>query len=322
MEPPQTVSSVTPDAGPNNFAALPAGSNDNDSLSEASDVAVADQYDASEMGAEGVPLMLEDEDDANAAPMHLHALRIPARLRGRVAPPVPEGMQRSRSTSRSRSGRQKGGGGRSRSNPSSRSSSPLPTTGGRIPKSPSGDAWSTGYESNSSPIVAGGKTSEAGTTGTENPSSASVYSAQSTLDGVDPDILTDRLGFIDLDPPLPHEIHLGPLAAPTPNGGPNGGGGGGAGLTPVNERVSDETLDDCHAFQDLTYPVRNNTFAAGTAPSTGGSSIASGSVGSVSGRQSRDGSLAGSLTGGSVMGDGDASVILATLDEESDEGSC
>ena len=29
----------------------------------------------------------------------------------------------------------------------------------------------------------------------------------SSLDGIfDPDVLLDRLGFIDLDPPLPHEI--------------------------------------------------------------------------------------------------------------------
>ena len=35
----------------------------------------------------------------------------------------------------------------------------------------------------------------------------SAHSAVSSLDGIfDPDVLLDRLGFVDLDPPLPHEI--------------------------------------------------------------------------------------------------------------------
>ena len=40
----------------------------------------------------------------------------------------------------------------------------------------------------------------------------------------------------------------GPLAAPgTIDGKSNNSGG----LTPVNERLSEETLEDCHAFNDL-----------------------------------------------------------------------
>jgi len=178
---------------------------------------------------------------------------------------------------------------------------------------------------------------------------ASVSSAQSSLDGMfDPDIFLDRLGFIDLDPPLPHEIRLGPLAAPD--------GKMSSGLTPVNERLSEETLDDCHAFQDLYCPraaaraglgvasgtdqesgnfssnvsmpsmAHSSMSGVGSVGSLGsvgmgsldgsGNAVSGGGGGSTSlkGRQSRE----GSITGASVL-EGDASVILETLDEVEDE---
>jgi hypothetical protein len=190
----------------------------------------------------------------------------------------------------------------------------------------------------------------------------------SSLDGryFDPDLLLDRLGFIDLDPPLPHEIRCGPLAAPGSIDGKSNNAGG---LTPVNERLCDETLEDCHAFQDLV--VSNIHHLMGSSSSSGGihnnniinmmsstmsmpsvahsslsgirSDMSVGSIGSAlsmgsftkgccggtpsgggtgtasGGHHSREGSLAG----GSILGDGELSVLLGTLDEvgEEEEGS-
>eukprot|EP00579_Thalassiosira_antarctica_P011285 CAMPEP_0201911600 /NCGR_PEP_ID=MMETSP0903-20130614/2482_1 /ASSEMBLY_ACC=CAM_ASM_000552 /TAXON_ID=420261 /ORGANISM="Thalassiosira antarctica, Strain CCMP982" /LENGTH=330 /DNA_ID=CAMNT_0048446335 /DNA_START=260 /DNA_END=1248 /DNA_ORIENTATION=+ len=188
------------------------------------------------------------EEEINAAPGHLHALsRIPdARLRG-----IPrhhsdgklmnssgsldhgtpgKGGRRSRSTSRSRA---HGSSGRRSAN-SSRSSSPLPS--GRH---------------HDNPNTGGGEAGSYRSTGNRGGDASTLHSGHSSLDGMfDPDLLLDRLGFIDLDPPLPHEIRCGPLAAPgTIDGKSNNSGG----LTPVNERLSEETLDDCHAFNDLLY---------------------------------------------------------------------
>jgi hypothetical protein len=126
---------------------------------------------------------------------------------------------------------------------------------------------------------------------------------------LDPDILTDKLGFIDLDPPLPHEIRCGPLVEK------------GGGLTPVNERLSEETLEDCHAFTDLGYYKSDAYSASGVSmPSVTHSCSLSGfgsnmSVGSQS-LHSRDTVSVGgaSVQEGSVLG-------LGRLDEEDeDEG--
>jgi len=121
----------------------------------------------------------------------------------------------------------------------------------------------------------------------------------------------------------------------------------------VNERLSDETLEDCHAFQDLvmidkTVMMMSSTMSMpsvahsslsgmrsdmsvgsiGSVLSMGsftkGSSAAAGAVGggsgaAVGGYSSREGSVAG----GSCVGDGELSVLLGTLDEvgEEEEGS-
>ena len=262
------------------------------------------------------------DEDINAAPGHLHALsRIPdPRLRG-IPRPNSEGKlsssgvvgedsaagRRSRSNSRSRAG---GLGGSMRSANSSRSSSPLPSRQRRDAETGRGGA-------------AGDASTAYSTAGTHQ-------SGHSSLDGIyDPDLLLDRLGFIDLDPPLPHEIRCGPLAAPE------------TGLTPVNERLSEETLEDCHAFNDLVIDnlKQHITHHGGgqgggmsstmSMPSVAHSSLSgvrsdmsvgSLSVGSYKGGHSRG----GSVTGGSLMGDGENSVLLGTLDEEGedeDEGS-
>ena len=85
----------------------------------------------------------------------------------------------------------------------------------------------------------------------------------------DLDILTDRMGFQELD----MERHKLELCCNS--------------LQPVNERMSEDTLEDCRAFADV---VR-------------------GSSGSVASR-----SVANSITTG-----GDAASILETLDEEDED---
>jgi len=161
-------------------------------------------------------------------------------------------------------------------------------------------------------------------------SSDSIHSGHSSLDGMfDPDLLLDRLGFIDLDPPLPHEIRCGPLGTLGQFDGKNNNSGG---LTPVNERLSEATLDDCHAFNDLFYcgvssgkgkgegdvPSIAHSSLSGMRSGGDNMSIGSLSVGSFKGGgQSRG----GSLTGGSLMGDGENSVLLGTLDEEGEDES-
>mmetsp|Transcript_21965 Transcript_21965/g.47698 ORF Transcript_21965/g.47698 Transcript_21965/m.47698 type:complete len:380 (-) Transcript_21965:192-1331(-) len=314
-------------------------SDDNISVSsDITDVAIAnptpDYYD---LGIQG----LYEEDDANAAPGHLHALsRIPdARLRG-----LPRhnsdgkllvtggggssdgggGRRRSRSTSRSRGGGRTSG---RRSANSSRSSSPLPSSGNSGRQQHHYDGGETGSKA--------GGAGDASSTAYSTIGNHSVHSSGqlSSLDGIyDPDVLLDRLGFIDLDPPLPHEIRCGPLAAPgTIDGKSNNSGG----LTPVNERLSEETLDDCHAFNDLVMIDNLKLHVSGGMSSTlsmpsvahsslsgmrSDMSVGSGlSLGSFKGGHSRGGSVAG----GSLMGDGENSVVLGTLDEEGeDEVDC
>eukprot|EP00567_Pseudictyota_dubia_P002714 CAMPEP_0197444620 /NCGR_PEP_ID=MMETSP1175-20131217/10059_1 /TAXON_ID=1003142 /ORGANISM="Triceratium dubium, Strain CCMP147" /LENGTH=523 /DNA_ID=CAMNT_0042975439 /DNA_START=103 /DNA_END=1674 /DNA_ORIENTATION=- len=166
----------------------------------------------------------EDEDledaELEAAPLHLHTLRVPARLRGSG---TPIGV-RSRSSSRSRS--------------NSRDVSPSPASKAGSDKGSGGKHRRTSSrESDKVPSLVPGTETSGGT----------VSSGSSVVDSeIDPDILLDRAGFEELEPPPPHEISMGPLASP----GMQGGHGSGL-LSSVNERMSEETLDDCHAFTDL-----------------------------------------------------------------------
>ena len=140
----------------------------------------------------------DDQDDNNEEdlpPMHLHALRSPAKLKG---------VPRSRSSSRSR--------------PSSRKNS----------KSPQPRAMASNL------------------VGTTISPSASVGSS---LDGsgvgdqvIDPDLLLDKLGLKDLDANASHDEIQEMLKKHISSNN---------GLPTLNERLSEETLDDVHAFQDL-----------------------------------------------------------------------
>jgi len=321
----------------------PAPSTESDggssSSDDASDIAIADKD------------IEEDEDeDLQATPGHLHALanrKSPTRLLPKVHSDsklttdklFSPAAQRRRSASRSVN--------------SSRSSSPSQQQQSHhsIPRSGSIGLMMSSSDNNNAVIGKDNTTTLSSNSITINPTSAAASYASSSLDGkFDPDLLLDRLGFIDLDPPLPHEIRCGPLAAPGSIDGKSNNAGG---LTPVNERLSDETLEDCHAFQDLvmidkTVMMMSSTMSMpsvahsslsgmrsdmsvgsiGSVLSMGsftkGSSAVAGAVGggsaaAVGGYSSREGSVAG----GSCVGDGELSVLLGTLDEvgEEEEGS-
>mmetsp|Transcript_28504 Transcript_28504/g.52632 ORF Transcript_28504/g.52632 Transcript_28504/m.52632 type:complete len:409 (-) Transcript_28504:291-1517(-) len=156
----------------------------------------------------------EEGDEEYAAPMHLHALRTPARLKG----------VRSRSSSRpgSRTG--------------SRRNSPSPSRKvagvgeliiGGITLSPSQSA-----ESSLDGIG-------------DHVSQRSSFSG----DGFDPDILLDKLGFRDLDPDVTQEELQELLRKHISSNN--------SGLATLNERMSEETMDDVHAFQDLQFVKRS-----------------------------------------------------------------
>ena len=188
----------------------------------------------------------EEENGEYTAPMHLHALRAPAKLKG----------ARSRSSSRSR--------------PSSRRNSQSP-----------------GREIVGEIIG-----------GTVSPS----ISVGSSLDGhgehhhqeLDPDVLLDKLGFRDLDPNITQEQLQEMLRKHISSN---------SGLPTLNERMSEETLDDVHAFQDLSFVKRGSQDGEEGEPA------------SPKGHR-RDAS--GGLSGSAVMGS--ALNTLAEGDDEEEEG--
>ena len=147
----------------------------------------------------------DDDEDANneedLAPMHLHALRSPAKLKG--AP-------RSRSSSRSR--------------PGSRKTSPQPRSN---------------HVAVPSNLV--------GTTISPSPSVSSSLDGSTGVGGehhhvIDPDLLLDKLGLRDLDANASHDEIQEMLKKHISSNN---------GLPTLNERLSEATLDDVHAFQDL-----------------------------------------------------------------------
>lgn len=126
-----------------------------------------------------------------------------------------------------------------------------------------------------------------------------------TLEDIDQDILTDQKGHEELD--FEGTRHASDLANTLPS---------------LNERMSDEALEDCHAFSDLKEVIRqiSKTSHEGATVMTVASSNASAS--GISSRSSENSlSREGSLAGGSLIGDG--GHLLETLEEfeEEEEGS-
>jgi hypothetical protein len=113
---------------------------------------------------------------------------------------------------------------------------------------------------------------------------------------VDPDILLDKMGHEDLEQPKHVDVHS--LRASLPI---------------VNERMSEESLDDCHAFSDLKDAIRQISRDSGPSLVFGGGSNAAISSRSSENSLSREGSMAG----GSVLDDG--GHLLETLEEFEEE---
>lgn len=209
------------------------------------------------------------DDDTNAAPLHFHALRSTPSLTA-AAPPKPlTNTPRSRSSSRSRS--------RSRSNSfvCSRDSSPAPN-----------------------------QTFDPSTTSLEDFLNTSLSSMGKLT--LDPDILTDKAGMEEMtpgrtlssvssnDPDQNSSISLVSTSSRT--------------LPCVNERMSDESLEDKHAFCDLKNVILGE---GGMAGMRGGLEPPTDLL-----IRSREGSVAGS-----ILGKEDASYMLETLEEFEDEES-
>lgn len=180
----------------------------------------------------------QQDYDLEAAPLHLgHTLREPALLRGNP------GYNRARS----RSG--------SRSRTSSRDASPSPMT---HLSSTGGEAHSHGHRRKSSSAGLGTPAesipgSAAPTVAATTASSVSGSNASDAGSDIDPDILLDRLGFdSDLEPPSPHEVAKGELALGSTWGHSS------QPLPSLNERMTEDSLEDAGAFADLVSTLHTS----------------------------------------------------------------
>lgn len=161
----------------------------------------------------------EDDDDSSdeyAAPMHLHALRTPAKLKG----------VRSRSSSRSRS------------RPGSRRNSVSPPRGKNISHPAGVGELIVGAGLTISPSASIGSSLDGGVPDHHS------WSGEMC----DPDILLDKLGFRDLDANASQEEMQEMLRRHISSSGNS--------LPTLNERMSEATMDDAHAFQDLQFVKR------------------------------------------------------------------
>jgi|Transcript_9585 hypothetical protein len=176
----------------------------------------------------------EFESTEDLPPLRIHATRVPERLSASNLV-IPEGLEKKLPHFR-RHSRDSGSRSRSRS----------PSVGKGTP--PSGGSISGLMGNNTT-------TTNYAPTETTQDAGSSVSSLQDLEDFVvDPDILLDKAGMEELDP-LASQRSVKDLAV-----------GGGSSLQAVNERLSDETLEDAHAFQDLNPKAsvsRDNSIGAG-----------------------------------------------------------
>lgn len=240
----------------------------------------------SKEGAVGVSVGVSDDEafktnlsnsshllaDMNASPLHLHVTTVEgALLQGKPPVSVPSSIISShahahgsacgiRSSSRSRSN--------SRTRARSRS-----RDAGRLDGSQSPSVVSvSGYGSASA--------------------SSSRRNSCSSIEDIEPDILTDKMGHEELTLPP------GSCASSVST------------LHTVNERMSEDALEDCHAFTDLKDVIRQ--IQATHSGSGDGQSQSQGPLGIGTGTSSRN-----SVNGGSIMED--PGHLLETL-EEFEEG--
>jgi hypothetical protein len=80
-------------------------------------------------------------------------------------------------------------------------------------------------------------------------------------DELDPDIFLDRCGLYDLDPKLTQEEFQDLLKKHL---------SGGNSLPTLNERMSEETMEDVHAFQDLVFVRKKSSGSLMTPPAEAG----------------------------------------------------
>lgn len=147
---------------------------------------------------------------------------------------------------------------------------------------------------------------------------------------IDPDILLDRLGLVELEPSsFHHPSHVDPSTTTTATTtssmilGINtiASSSVPAPLQSLPERMSEETLEDCHAFTEFKHVLRTRlgsfTSSQGesgtTTPTTSGS--CGNLVGLLPGTQTRD----GSVSGGSILGDASLLETLEEFEEEDEE---
>eukprot|EP01083_Nonionella_stella_P008546 24661_1 len=232
----------------------------------------------SKEGTGSVPLQVSDDEafktnisnsshllaDMNASPLHLHVTTVEgALLQGK--PPVPSSIISHGSGRSSRS--------RSNSRTRARSRSRDATTG-RLDGSQSPSIVSvSGYGS----------------------ASSSRRNSCSSIEDIEPDILTDKMGHEELTP--------GSCASSVST------------LHTVNERMSEDALEDCHAFTDLKDVIRQiQATHSGSGEGQGqGQNQGLHSIGGIgTGTSSRN-----SVNGGSIMED--PGHLLETL-EEFEEG--
>jgi hypothetical protein len=130
---------------------------------------------------------------------------------------------------------------------------------------------------------------------------------------IDPDILTDKLGLLELE----HHPHHHSSSSSNRAGG--GGGGGGlnhsssfSNLPPVTERMSDETLDDVHAFSDIKARHSN---VSSSSRGGGNSSITTGGEVSSNMLEPLDEGDDDEDSNDDDNGNGDGKVIFTNMEE-------
>ena len=108
-------------------------------------------------------------------------------------------------------------------------------------------------------MVAGGRRKSDPAVSSSSVRSVDGGSSISSIDDIDPDILTDKMGMLELDmKESQKEGHK--LNNSLSN------------LPPLTERMTEETLDDCHAFSDLQAVPRSrdHSVSRGNSVATGG----------------------------------------------------
>jgi len=135
---------------------------------------------------------------------------------------------------------------------------------------------------------------------------------------IDPDILLDRLGLVELEPhhhPSNADPNTSSSSSLTGGGSSNPSAVVATPLPSLPERMSDETLEDCHAFTEFKLVMRPRLGSASSSQSESGTTTPT-SCGNLIGLLPGSLTREGSVSGGSILGD---ASLLETLEEFDDE---